>query len=905
ILQCYYWPGMDRDINDFIKSCVKCQQRVKNNKTNNTSLQPLPQCSAPNQRIHADLFGPLKTSGSGKKYILCITDSMTKYVELVALPDKEAQTVAEAMFNRWICRYGSPLQITTDGGKEFCSKLSDRLYELMKIDHLTTSPYHPQCNSQAEIVNKTIAKYLSSFVDQTTLDWETYLPPLMFAYNTSMHSTTKFSPFFLTFGQKPRAPHFPSPDLTRTFYGESTIDEMWLKLQQARKIAIANNEEVRDNYEQNFNDKVIPIKYSVGQQVFLDEHNFLNKNRKLAPKFSGPHVIQKLLNDTNAQIKLKNGRSTIVHLNRLKPFLSQNEQIVENDTFSQNQNQQIIPFDIDETPPLYHTFCKDPKLLPTLPSPPQTQPIPAKRGRGRPKKSVTLPSGETETPHSGQIEGTPSDPPLEPAPSITKRLTRSQLQQMSETEKSEYYTALNTIKKFSKSVKNKNKSEKDKNNKKKSVKNGTTIPKWSKTQRRAFTKYGDVYGPTIKGNESVVDPQNPDPVAHPPQEDGEPEGDGEHQEDPNSSESDSENDSNPSSESEEELFEDVGHPDQEGGQPHEDAGAAQAPQAQAPGAQPGGHLPPLLQEQLPILQGPQGPQPEDPNQNPVRQDQVPPPPIQLPGPPDLPAGAQYAPQNIVPPPVVRPLGPDDHQVGAGGQIIPQQAEAAPPQQMGRDQGAIAKTPKGSPIREAEKEIPKLPSPTVAHQGRPKPGLHAHQGAHQQSAGVKLMAELVGISPTKITKQARAELLGDIVGQAVAGALPKMARIRSNPNIQRSPDHYVGGASAAPRAKTPELSPRETTRKSGIKTLEETKARIARENELIKAGHKGKFLSETDKKPTRSTYKAPDIPPLPSVPLERQKRTDYSAIKEAELEERRQIVKVLKAQKEAKKTQPKK
>jgi hypothetical protein len=339
ILNCYYWPGMDKDINEFIKRCVKCQQRSKTTAPH-TELQPLPQCSEPNQRVHADLFGPLKTSGSGKKYILCITDAFTKYIELVALPDKEAETVAQALFNRWICRYGSPLQLTTDGGKEFCAKLSEHLYKLMKIEHLTTSPYHPQCNSQAEIVNKTIAKYLSAFVDETTLDWEIYLPPLMFSYNTSMNSTTKFTPFFLTFGQQPRAPHFPTPDLTKKFYGESTIDEMYLRLQQARQLALQNNEEVRDSYEQKYNKDVLPIVYAVGQQVFLDEHNFLHKNRKLAAQFSGPHIIEKLIGKTNAQLRLKNGKSTIVHLNRIKPFLSQSDKIVE--TNSTDEDNKVI-----------------------------------------------------------------------------------------------------------------------------------------------------------------------------------------------------------------------------------------------------------------------------------------------------------------------------------------------------------------------------------------------------------------------------------------------------------------------------------------------------------------------------------------------------------------------------------
>ena len=74
--------------------------------------------------MHEDLFGPLKTSDKGKKFILCITDAFTKYVELVALPNKEAPTVAEAIFNKWICRFGTPLDLVTDQVTKFCAKMS-------------------------------------------------------------------------------------------------------------------------------------------------------------------------------------------------------------------------------------------------------------------------------------------------------------------------------------------------------------------------------------------------------------------------------------------------------------------------------------------------------------------------------------------------------------------------------------------------------------------------------------------------------------------------------------------------------------------------------------------------------------------------------------------------------------
>jgi hypothetical protein len=44
---------------------VRKQKKIKHDTKNN--LIPLPQCSEPNQRIHMDLFGPLKTSENGKK----------------------------------------------------------------------------------------------------------------------------------------------------------------------------------------------------------------------------------------------------------------------------------------------------------------------------------------------------------------------------------------------------------------------------------------------------------------------------------------------------------------------------------------------------------------------------------------------------------------------------------------------------------------------------------------------------------------------------------------------------------------------------------------------------------------------------------------------------------------------
>jgi len=90
------------------------------------------------------------------------------------------------------------------------------LCELLNIQHSKTTPYHPQCNAQVEVFNKTVKKYLASYVDETTHNWDEFLPALMLAYNTSYHSTIATTQFELLFGVRPRLPSLPAPDIQPT-----------------------------------------------------------------------------------------------------------------------------------------------------------------------------------------------------------------------------------------------------------------------------------------------------------------------------------------------------------------------------------------------------------------------------------------------------------------------------------------------------------------------------------------------------------------------------------------------------------------------------------------------------------------------------------------------------------------
>jgi hypothetical protein len=88
---------MFQDIDKHKNLCLRCQQQKK--LTNpKMPLAPLPILECPNLWVHADLFGPMITADSNKKFVLCIMDAFTKYVVVTGITNKEAETVADAIY---------------------------------------------------------------------------------------------------------------------------------------------------------------------------------------------------------------------------------------------------------------------------------------------------------------------------------------------------------------------------------------------------------------------------------------------------------------------------------------------------------------------------------------------------------------------------------------------------------------------------------------------------------------------------------------------------------------------------------------------------------------------------------------------------------------------------------------
>ena len=219
-----YWPGLRGDVQTYIKSCTVCIAR----KSPCPRKIPMGHVEVGHRwdRVAMDLLDMSVTTARGNRYVLVIVDCFTRWTEAFPLPDKTAQSVADAFFNNVVCRFGMPIVIHSDQGREFENKI---LHELCLIggSHKTrTSPYHPESDGMVERFNRTLLMMLAMVAGKNRDDWDVLLPAVMMAYRSSVHESTGYSPYRLMFGEEctlpmdiglPTDPSQPQEELTSPY----------------------------------------------------------------------------------------------------------------------------------------------------------------------------------------------------------------------------------------------------------------------------------------------------------------------------------------------------------------------------------------------------------------------------------------------------------------------------------------------------------------------------------------------------------------------------------------------------------------------------------------------------------------------------------------------------------------
>ncbi|KMQ87964.1 krab-a domain-containing protein, partial [Lasius niger] len=201
----FYWATCKTDVEDWCSTCKICVAKKGPAGKGKSPLQIL-NVGALFERVEMNVLGPLPKTVSGNRYLLVITDCFTKWVEAIPLKNIRAKQVAEAFVSQIVSRHGVPLELHTDQGRNFESKIFKELINLLGIRKTRTTALHPQSDGQVERQHQTIINYLAKFIAENQKDWDRWIPMYLLAYRTSKHEATGVTSSELYFAQDLRLP---------------------------------------------------------------------------------------------------------------------------------------------------------------------------------------------------------------------------------------------------------------------------------------------------------------------------------------------------------------------------------------------------------------------------------------------------------------------------------------------------------------------------------------------------------------------------------------------------------------------------------------------------------------------------------------------------------------------------
>lgn len=314
----YYWTGLENDIKEFIKRCDKCQKQKYSSNNIKQPMEITTTAHSAFEKIYIDLVGPLDRDNYNYAYILTLQCELTKYIEVYPLVTKKTEEVARALVNNFILRYGVPKVIATDRGTEFLSSTFKEVCKLLNIKQLNSAAYHHQSIGALENTHKHLNSFLRIQTDNHSESWSTWLPFWSFCYNTSVHSSTKYTPYELVFGKKCCLPSNLTNRVVDPLYNVDYYPfELKFRLQKSQKEARDNLLKSKFEQKKRYDKNINPVTYRPNDLVLI-KNNMCNK---LDNVYSGPYRV---ISDESPNVKiLNNGKVDIIHKNRTKLYHSQ------------------------------------------------------------------------------------------------------------------------------------------------------------------------------------------------------------------------------------------------------------------------------------------------------------------------------------------------------------------------------------------------------------------------------------------------------------------------------------------------------------------------------------------------------------------------------------------------------